>query len=260
MRTAFVLLVAATLALACTTSSTGRTQLRLFPEAEMERMGVAAFTQMKSEMKLSRNQTLVSRVRCVTSKLTPQISGPYANARWEVQVFDDPSPNAFALPGGKIGVHSGLFTVARNQSQLAAVIGHEIAHVLEGHSNERVSTQYATQSGVQMVSILTGGPSPGKDQLLGLLGAGGIVLPFSRAQESEADQVGLTLMASAGFDPRESLALWRNMAGAGGAAPPEFLSTHPSHGTRIANLQAWQAEAMQVRAQAQSRGLRPRCY
>lgn len=252
--------VSSALVLACTTSSTGRSQLRLFPEAEMAKMGAAAFTQMKTEMKVSQNQSLQARARCVAAKLAPQVSGPYASTQWEVQVFEDASPNAFALPGGKIGVHSGLFSVAKNQSQLAAVMGHEVAHVLEGHSNERVSTQYATQSGIAAVSVLTGGSSPAKDRLLGALGAGGIVLPFGRAQESEADQVGLMLMARAGFDPRESIALWRNMSEAGGAAPPEFMSTHPSHGTRIANLESWQAEAMQYRAQAQARGLRPRCY
>lgn len=252
--------LAALLAAGCTTSSTGRSQLRLFPEAEMAKMGAAAFTQMKSEMKVSGSQALQIRVRCVVSKLAPQVSGAYVATQWDVTVFDEPSPNAFALPGGKIGVHSGLFDVAQNQDQLAAVLGHEIAHVLEGHANERVSTQYATESGIALVGVLSGGASPAQQELLGLLGTGAIVLPFSRAQESEADQVGLMLMARAGFDPGQSIALWQNMAQAGGATPPEFMSTHPSHGTRIANLQAWQAEAGQYRQAARQRGLQPRCY
>lgn len=259
-RSACFLAFAALLAMACTTSSTGRSQLMLFPEAEMATMGAAAFDKMKSEMKVSSNGTLEKRARCVVDQLAPQVGGAYATMKWEVTVFDEDSPNAFALPGGKIGVHSGLFQVAKNQHQLAAVMGHEIAHVLEGHSNERVSTQFATQSGIGLVGVISGGSSPVQQELLSLLGAGAIVLPFSRAQESEADQVGLMLMARAGFDPAESIPLWQNMSAAGGGAPPEFLSTHPSHGTRIANLQAWQAEASRYRQQAKARGVRPSCY
>jgi predicted Zn-dependent protease len=251
---------AALLAVACATSSTGRSQLKLFPEAEMTSMGAAAFDKIKSEMKVSSNSTLKKRARCIVDLLAAQVGGEYAATSWEVTVFDEDSPNAFALPGGKIGVHSGLFQVAKNQDQLAAVMGHEIAHVLEGHSNERVSTQYATQSGIALVGVISGGASPAQQQLLGLLGAGAIVLPFSRAQESEADQVGLMLMARAGFDPAESIPLWENMSAAGGGSPPEFLSTHPSHGTRITNLRGWQPEANRLREQARSRGLRPSCY
>ena len=256
-RSVCLLVFAALLAVACATSSTGRSQLKLFPEAEMTTMGAAAFDKMKSEMKVSSNGTLETRARCVVDQLAPQVGGEYATMKWEVTVFDEASPNAFALPGGKIGVHSGLFQVAKNQDQLATVMGHEIAHVLEGHSNERVSTQYATQSGIALVGVISGGSSPVQQELLSLLGAGAIVLPFSRAQESEADQVGLMLMARAGFDPAESIPLWQNMSAAGGAAPPEFLSTHPSHGTRITNLQGWQAEANGYRQQANARGLRP---
>jgi predicted Zn-dependent protease len=254
------LIFAGFLAVACATSSTGRSQLKLFPEPEMAKMGVAAFDKLKSEMKVSSNGTLKKRARCVVDQLAPQVGGEYATMKWEVTVFDDDSPNAFALPGGKIGVHSGLFQVAKNQHQLAAVMGHEIAHVLEGHSNERVSTQYATQSGIALVGVISGGSSPAQQELLSMLGAGAIVLPFSRAQESEADQVGLMLMARAGFDPAESIPLWENMSAAGGGSPPEFLSTHPSHGTRIANLQGWQSEATQLRQQAKARGLSPSCY
>ena len=251
---------AALLAVACTTSSTGRSQLMLFPEAEMAKMGAAAFDKMKSEKKVTSDAKLKARARCVVDQLAPQVGGAHATTKWEVTVFEEASPNAFALPGGRIGVHSGLFQVAKNQHQLATVMGHEIAHVLEGHSNERVSTQYATQSGIALVGVISGGSSPAQQQVLSLLGAGAIVLPFSRTQESEADQVGLMLMARAGFDPAESIPLWQNMSAAGGAAPPEFMSTHPSHGTRIKNLEAWQAEANQHRQQAKARGQRPSCY
>ena len=185
-----------------------------------------------------------------------------AGTRWEVTVFEEESPNAFALPGGKIGVHTGLFTVAENQDQLATVMGHEVAHVLAQHGNERVSTAYATQSGLALVSAMGDPNSATQRQLMGALGVGaqvGVLLPFSRTQESEADQIGLELMARAGFDPRESTALWRNMAAAGGGAPPEFLSTHPAHGTRIQALEAWTPGALRLMEQAHAAGRRPSC-
>jgi predicted Zn-dependent protease len=179
-----------------------------------------------------------------------------------VTLFEEPSPNAFALPGGKIGVHTGLLTVASNQSQLATVLGHEVAHVLAEHGNERISTAYATQTGLSVVESISGAPSPTKSQLLGLLGVGaqvGVLLPFGRAQEREADQLGLDLMARAGFDPTQSVALWRNMAKAGGGEPPEFMSTHPSHGTRIQDLEARMPGAVLLETGARERGRRPRC-
>lgn len=254
------LLCAAALSLACVTSPTGRSQLRLFPDAEMAKMGVAAYDQMKSEMKISGDATLKARARCVANAIVAQVQGPYAGARWEVTVFEDASPNAFALPGAKIGVHSGLFQVARNQDQLATVIGHEVAHVLAEHGNERISTQYATQTGISLVGTIMGGSSPQQQQLLGLLGTGAVILPFSRAQESEADTLGLDLMARAGFDPAASIELWRNMSAAGGGQPPEFLSTHPSHGRRIQDLEQALPSARQLQQVARQRGLRPGCY
>ncbi|NNL67220.1 MAG: M48 family metallopeptidase [Myxococcales bacterium] len=260
MLRALALLAVVVPLLACATSPTGRSQLRLFPDAEMAKMGVAAYDKMKTEMKVSRDATLQRRATCVASAIVSQVSGPHANARWEVTVFDDPSPNAFALPGAKIGVHSGLFQVAKNQDQLATVIGHEVAHVLAEHSNERVSTQYATQTGISMVGAIMGGPSAQQEQILGLLGVGAVILPFSRAQESEADVIGLDLMSRAGFDPAASVALWRNMSAAGGGQPPEFMSTHPSHGRRIQDLEQAVPEARQVQQAARQRGIRPACY
>lgn len=157
-------------------------------------------------------------------------------------VFQEDSANAFALPGGKIGVHTGLLKVADNQSQLAAVIGHEIGHVQAQHSNERMSLQYATQSGMQLLGALAGQDSAAKQGIMAALGVGaeyGLALPFSRKHEAEADIIGLQLMAQAGFDPRESVGLWQNMAAAnGGNEPPEFMSTHPSNSTRIEGLRA----------------------
>jgi predicted Zn-dependent protease len=181
---------------------------------------------------------------------------------WEVNVFTDDSANAFALPGGKIGVNSGLLKVARSQDQLAAVIGHEIGHVMAQHSNERMSIQYATQTGMQMLQALSGEASAEKQQLFALLGLGsevGIALPFSRKHEAEADLIGLQLMARAGFDPRQSVTLWQNMAAANGAGGLEFLSTHPANDTRINGLQANMSEALALYEQARNAGRIPRC-
>jgi predicted Zn-dependent protease len=178
------------------------------------------------------------------------------------------------LPGAKIGVHTGLLEVATNQDQLAVVIGHEVAHVLAQHSNERVSTGMATQLGlIAAQEALSAGVSfQSSQQAMALLGLGaqvGIVLPYSRTQESEADLLGLDLIARAGFDPAASVALWRNMArhaeaqrrkaGSSSDAPPEFLSTHPSHGTRISNLQQRIPKATKLRDEARAHGRRPNC-
>lgn len=247
-------------AIACTTSPTGRRQLQLFPSSQMNEMGAAAFLQLQEEVPLA-NDPVVSRyVDCVANAITTQLPG---SRSWEVRVFKDDTANAFALPGGKIGVHTGLLEIATNQDQLATVIGHEVGHVLADHSNERVSTSFATNAGLQVIAALTGGSGSAQQQLaMGLLGVGaqyGILLPFGRVQESEADIIGLQLMAQAGFDPRASVTLWENMDKAGGSQPPEFLSTHPSHGTRIKRLQQEMPAAMRLYQQAQAAGRRPAC-
>jgi predicted Zn-dependent protease len=253
--------IATLLALACVTSPLGRSQLKLFPESEMAQMGAAAYQKLRGELKESADPQARRAARCVADAITAELAGG-RSAAWEVTVFEDPTPNAFALPGGKIGVHTGLFGVARNQDQLATVLGHEVAHVLAGHANERVSTQFAAQAGLSAVSVLAGAPSPAQQQLLGLLGVGaqvGVILPFSRAQEREADLLGLDLMAKAGFDPAQSVNLWQNMEAAGDGQPPEFLSTHPSHGTRIQDLKQRIPSALQLREAARQRGKRPAC-
>jgi predicted Zn-dependent protease len=253
----FVALVAA-----CATSPMGRNQLLLFPEAEMASMGAAAFQDIQSKQKVSKNATTNNYVRCVTDHIIRAMPGGDP-AQWDVKVFEDDSANAFALPGRKIGVHTGLLKVAENQSQLATVIGHEIAHVLAKHSNERVSTTFVTQSGLQLAQLATGVDSPGKRQLFGLLGVGaqvGVLLPFGRAQEAEADLLGLELMATAGFDPRESVRLWQNMqAQEGSGRPPEFLSTHPSSDRRITELNARMNQWMPLYDRARSEGRAPEC-
>jgi predicted Zn-dependent protease len=251
------LVTALVLLAGCSTSPTGRSQLVLMPDSQMNQMGLQAFTNIKQKTPISKNRRTSNYVDCVTSAITRQVGG-----RWEVIVFEDDSANAFALPGNKIGVHTGLLKVAANQDQLATVIGHEIAHVLSRHSNERVSQQFAVEQGLGLVSAVASPTSTTGKTLMGMMGVGaqyGILMPFSRVQESEADIYGLDLMAKAGFDPRESVNLWINMGKANKGQPPEFLSTHPSHSTRISDLKARMNSAMQLYQNARNAGRRPAC-
>lgn len=244
---------------ACATSPTGQAQLQLFPEEQMIELGQAAYQEVKQQTPISQDPQVNRYVRCVAAAIIQEVGN---DTPWEVTVFQDNSANAFALPGGKIGVNTGLLNVAENQHQLATVIGHEIAHVKANHSNARLSASYATQAGLALAQLLAGATSPEKQQLLGLLGLGaqvGVLLPYGRGQESEADILGLTYMARAGFDPTQSIALWENMAKKGGPQPPAFLSTHPSHGRRIAELRARMPEAIALSRQAQARETLPRC-
>ena len=246
--------------LSCATSPLGRSQLVLLPAAQINTMGVEAFTNMKTEMQVDSSPQINRYVSCVSNAVLAVSESDIQT--WEVVVFKEDSANAFALPGGKIGVHTGLLPVADNQHRLATVIGHEIGHVIANHGNERVSQQFAVQQGIQLIQAAAQVETQMGQTLMGLLGVGaqfGILMPYGRVQESEADLIGLDLMAMAGFDPRESTALWENMSKAGGGGPPEFLSTHPSHDTRIQSLSQNMGRAMQLYQQAQAAGRRPNC-
>ena len=256
-----ILLIA--LVAGCQTSALGRRQFKMMSDTEMSQMGVTAFSEISKQTPPSRDALANAKVTCVANVITKNLTDVNAQTTWEVRVFADDTPNAFALPGGKIGVNTGLLKVARTQGQLAAVIGHEVTHVTQGHANERVSTEFATNSALQILAVAANASSPGYGQLVGLLGAGvqiGVLLPYGRAQEREADLIGLDLMAKAGFDPRESIVLWQNMATAGGGQPPEFLSTHPSHGSRMRDLEARMPTAMPLYEDAKARGRAPRCF
>ena len=245
---------------ACATSPTGRKQILLFPESQMAQMGATAYQETKKDTPISKNTKSNSYVNCIADAIIAKVE---PNTEWEVTVFDSEQVNAFALPGGKIGVYTGLLEVAKNQDQLAAVIGHEIAHVTAQHGNARVSASTLTQAGLAVTQVLAGAQTREKQQLMGLLGLGaqvGILLPYGRGQESEADVLGLVYMASAGFDPRQSIDLWKNMAAASeGKAPPEFLSTHPSHSRRINDLSQAMPHAMEIYDKARSQGEQPNC-
>ncbi len=246
---------------ACATSPTGRRQIIVLPEQQVDSMGLTAFDELKQTTPQLKDPAKVDYARCVANAILRSTDGADPDS-WEIAVFDDDQVNAFALPGGRIGIYRGLLNTASNQHQLATVVGHEIGHVLAHHANERVSTGMVAEGGLQVVQILAGGPSPRKSQVFAALGLGtqvGILLPFSRAQESEADILGLRLMANAGFDPRESVPLWENMQKANSKKPPEFLSTHPAGETRIRTLTAQMPEAMSSYEQARKAGRRPAC-
>lgn len=247
---------------ACTTSPTGRHRLTLASDDQLDQMGTQAFEQYKQERPMVGGSTQ-RYVQCVANALVSALPPQQQQAQdWQIRVFEDESANAFALPGGYMGVNTGLLTVASNQDQLAAVIGHEITHVLARHANERVSTQTATQLGLSVLSTAAGLEGAGGEQLMGALGLGaqyGILMPFSRRHESEADELGVYLMAEAGFDPRASLTLWENMSAQGGAQPPAWMSSHPSHGQRTQDLQAHMGEALERYEQARQAGRTPNC-
>lgn len=250
---------------ACTTTMTGRRQLTLISEDKMETMGIATFASLKQQGTLSQDPGVNEYVVCITRALLEVVPPEYGpdDGRWEVLVFEDNSPNAFALPGGKIGVNSGMLEVATTPGQLAAVIGHEISHVLLRHGNERMSQSMLADATVNAASIAAGAAVPGyQNMIVGGLGVGaqfGVLLPFSRKHETEADEIGQVFMARAGFYPAEAITLWQQMASQGGEAPKQWQSTHPSDDTRIARLHANLPRAMQEFERARAAGREPQC-
>jgi predicted Zn-dependent protease len=256
-----LLFSAALLGSGCEESPTGRKQIALVPEAQMTALGEQGFAELLRTLPLNDDPEVRAYVGCVAETLVEALPQPHE--RWTIAVFDDPTPNAFALPGGKIGVHAGMLRVARTPDQLAAVIAHEIAHVLADHSNERLTWELAVQGGLMLVDLFAEEPGSFKHEMLrGALGIGaeyGLLLPYSRTHEREADRIGRDLMAQAGFDPRASVTLWRNMAAVGGGQPLAFLSTHPSHDTRMEELTEGMELAVEIFRQARVAGRAPAC-
>ena len=234
-----------------TVADTGRLQISLIPESKTRALGLSTFQKYNQEKPISRNPSHNRQLRNVAARLTRVIDMP--DAEWEFVVFEDSTPNAFALPGGKVGVHSGLFQISRNEAALAAVVGHEIAHVMAKHGGERMSQQIvAAGIGVGIGAVLGGNAELSDAQKAAILGgyglgATGTVLKFSRDQELEADQLGALYMARAGYDPRESIGLWERFSNfKGKSGTPQFMSTHPSDATRIAKLKAYMPRVMPV--------------
>ena len=236
---------------------TERPQLLLLPASEEMQLGAQAYEQVlhNPKVKISRDPREVEPVKRVAARIIEAAkSSKYAErARqfgWEVTVIkDDKTMNAFALPGGKIAVYTGIFPVAKNEAGLAAILGHDVTHALARHGAERMSQGLLAQIGLEAASIALGsGTNPAVGQAtMAALGLGvnvGVLLPFSRAHESEADHIGLLLAAQAGYDPNEAIHVWERMEQLSKGQPPEFLSTHPGHGTRIKQLQEWMPEAL----------------
>lgn len=260
--TIFCLLVGGVGLAGCETNPyTGRSQLLMTSVGQEMQMGAQAYNQVKSNPKMrpSQDPREVEPVKRVAARIVEAAKrSKYAEMarqfQWEVTVIkDDKTANAFALPGGKMAVYTGIFPMAKTEAGLAAVMGHEVVHALARHGAERMSQGQVANIGLQVVGAAVGMSS--KNPALGqatmaALGAGaqvGVLLPFSRKHESEADYVGILLAADAGYDPRESVALWERMAQvSGGGGPAEFLSTHPSHDTRIEQLKEWMPEAMAI--------------
>ena len=255
-----LVVVAVLAACATTTSSTGRRQyVGAVSQDQLNQLGAQAFTEAKQKGPLSTDAKQNAYVRCVVNALVQQLPPQQRSNQWETAVFAEKEPNAYALPGGKVGVNTGIFGVAKNQDQLAAVIGHEIGHVVERHHDERITRQMGAAGAVQLLGALAGDYGQLATQGGGLLAQTGFLLPGSRAQESEADVVGQRMMAQAGFDPRAAVALWRNMIAAGGSRPPQWLSTHPDPQARISELQARADQLVPTYEQARAAGRRPQC-
>ena len=250
---------------ATTTSPTGRTQyVGAVSQAELNQLGAQAFAEMKAQKRQSSDSRQNAYLRCVVNDLVAVLPADWRQQGWETAVFVDEDANAFVLPGGKVGIYTGLFNVARNQDQLAAVIAHEIGHVVAHHHNERITRQAGASGVVQLIGGLLGsrfGSGVGNAAVQGgsILAQTGFLLPGSRTQETEADVVGQQIMAQAGFDPRAAVNLWENMIEAGGSRPPEWLSTHPDPSERIGELRSRAAGLVPVYEQAKAQGRRPSC-
>ncbi len=242
---------------ACTTVPiTGRRQLSLVPDSQMQQQSYAAYRQVISESRLSRDAQATAMVKRVGQRVQQAVeqymsqnnmSQELQGFEWEFNLIEDEQVNAWAMAGGKTAVYTGILPVAQNETGLAVVMGHEIAHAIAKHGNERMSQQLAQQFGGMTLSALAGTqPGTAQNLMMTVYGVGSQLglLRYGRNQETEADQLGLIFMAMAGYNPEAAIPFWERMgAMAGGQAPPEFLSTHPSSGTRVNNLRKFMPEA-----------------
>jgi len=245
---------------ACSTVPiTGRSQLNLIPGSSMMSMSLQQYDQFIKEHKVSGNREQTAMVKRVGANVQHAVERYFAASglsqhlsdyKWEFNLVEDPQINAWCMPGGKVVVYSGILPVAKGDAGLAVIMGHEIAHAIAEHGNERMSQGLLAQMGGAALSTALATRSAETQQLwMSVYGVGaqyGAILPYGRMQESEADHLGLIFMAMAGYDPNEALSFWQRMAAnKGGQAPPEFLSTHPSDATRIENIRRLIPEAMQ---------------
>ncbi len=237
------------LAVACqTVPITGRSQLLVLPESSELQMGHQAYAEVLKKSTVSTDPVLNEQLQRVGTRIAAATGR--TDYKWEFKLIEDKQANAFCLPGGKVAVYTGILPITRDDAGLAAVLGHEIAHAIARHGGERMSQSLLIETGLAATQVALSNRDPGTvKSVTSLLGAGaavGLMLPWSRQQESEADHLGLIYMARAGYDPHAAVDLWVRMSQAAksGSQPPEFLSTHPAHATRIQQIQAWLPEAM----------------
>ncbi len=244
-----------TFATACVTFlAMGSAQALWTSQKEVERESRLQWLTMKRSMPRPADPRVQAFVECISNSIIAVLEEPYASMDWEIIVFDNEATNAFAMPGGKIGVFTGIFKAADTPDAFATVIGHEIAHLTEDHVMER-----ARKGALTDWFKLIGTSATGLGQSVSDAVDIAIGLPYDRGQESDADRVGLGYMARAGYDPRSSLYLWRNMSQLGQGAPAEFLSTHPSDDRRMADLVGSMTPALIAYNEALETGQRPGC-
>jgi predicted Zn-dependent protease len=220
----------------------------LVSESQEKQLGIEAYQDVLKKTPLSSNRDSQAQLHRVGQRISAAAAKP--DYQWEFNVLQGKDINAFCLPGGKVAFWEGIMPIAQDDNGIAVVMGHEVAHAVLRHGAERMSQEMSLQIVGEVLSVGLGKAAPGlKDGVLQAYGLGatvGAVLPWGRTQESEADHVGLLLMAKAGYDPNSAIAFWERMSKAGsGNNPPEFLSTHPSDATRIEQIKAWIPEAQQ---------------
>jgi predicted Zn-dependent protease len=255
-------LILSILIIACSKNSiTGRKQFKLLPESELQSMATSQYQQFLSTNKVvatSANHD-AEMIRRVGMRITKAVTDYYAQKglskelqgyNWEYNLVDSKEVNAWCMPGGKIVVYTGLLPITQNEAALAVVMGHEVTHAIFNHGNERMSQQLGAQAvGTGLQLAMVNKPTETQNAFLTAFGLGtqvGVLLPFSRKHELEADHWGLNWAAMAGYNPQEAIPLWQRMEKASnGQSPPEFLSTHPSEGNRIEQLQKFMPEALQ---------------
>ena len=252
------LIISSIIILSCSTVPlTGRSQLNMIPSSEMLSMSYQQYDQFMKENKLSTNQQAIGMVKRVGSNIKGAVEKYMAQNNlsenlkgynWEFNLVEDEQANAWCMPGGKVVFYTGILPITQDETGIAVVMGHEIAHAIAEHGNERMSQQLLQQAGaVGLMVAMKDEPAETQAIWLSVYGVGStvaVMLPYSRTHESEADQLGLIFMAMAGYNPNSTVDFWQRMAAKGGDSPPEFLSTHPSYETRINDIKKWLPDAM----------------
>jgi len=249
MNRSIALVIVAVVAGCSTNPYTGRSQLMLVSKAQEKELGADAYQEVLGQSNVSTDPREVDPVRRVGKAIAQAANQP--DFQWEFNtIIDDKTMNAWCLPGGKIAFYTGIFPVLEDEAGMAFVMGHEVGHALMHHGAERMSQQLAAGSMAAIVGAYLGTKDSSSSEMImaafGIATQVGVLLPFSRKHEAEADEVGLALMARAGYDPRASVRVWKKMSQMGGQQPPEWLSTHPSHESRIADLESRMSEALAI--------------